>query len=149
MKINRDKNVEYYSKDNKYSCSCDPCKNYVVSIKSSYPEFHTYLQKMGIDATKPFETMWYENRRDETIEYLAQYIVFGECNIKYEEFLDEKIQVYLTTTHPGFDSDDKWFVIGASIISLKWNLEISFDEAFKITRNITKKCSRRLQKNHQ
>ena len=38
-------------------CTCDYCRNYVKEIRHAYPELSEYLETMGIDIEKPFETM--------------------------------------------------------------------------------------------
>lgn len=49
-------------------CQCAYCQNYVREIKKEYRDLHKYLEGIGVDIEKPFETMPLEEK-DGYIEY--------------------------------------------------------------------------------
>ena len=38
-------------------CDCAYCRNYVNEVAKAYPAVTAYLQTLGVDIAKPFETM--------------------------------------------------------------------------------------------
>lgn len=60
-------------------CDCAYCRNYVKEVKKAYPAVTAYLQTLGVDIAKPFETMPLELDEDGRMPYIGpQYLVFGE-----------------------------------------------------------------------
>lgn len=61
-------------------CSCAYCRNYCARVKAAYPEVDRYLDSLGVDIEKPFETMPLEPDENGYLEYcVCQYVVFGSC----------------------------------------------------------------------
>ena len=60
-------------------CDCAYCRNYVNEAAKAYPAVTAYLQTLGVDIAKPFETMPLELDEDGRMPYIGpQYLVFGE-----------------------------------------------------------------------
>ncbi len=101
MKVNLLKNLEYYKSDESIPCDCDMCKIYYKNIKDKYPKIAAYLETLKVDILRPFELLWIENKKDETIEYLGcQYIVFGQCDEDFKFQIDEVVFENNTCFHP-------------------------------------------------
>ncbi len=91
------------------SCSCAYCQNYIRQIKCEYPVIAEYLQELGIDIEKPFETMPLEPDSDGYIEYItAQYIVCGE-QTGFETITIDSVSI-----------EEPHFIIEIYPIRLKW-----------------------------
>lgn len=59
-------------------CGCAYCRNYVKEAVNAYPAVTAYLQTLGVDIAKPFETMPLELDEDGRMPYIGpQYLVFG------------------------------------------------------------------------
>ena len=59
-------------------CDCAYCRNYVKEVKKAYPAVTAYLQTLGVDIAKPFETMPLELDENGRMPYIGpQYLVFG------------------------------------------------------------------------
>ncbi len=101
-------------------CDCAYCRNYRRQIKASYPAVSRYLESIGVDIEKPFETMPLEPEPDGTILYIgSQYAVIGDP----EEFRPEKaggISITLAESHPETRIKEKHYVIELDSIRLKW-----------------------------
>ncbi|MBQ9346384.1 MAG: hypothetical protein IJT94_03460, partial [Oscillibacter sp.] len=60
-------------------CDCAYCQNYTKQIKTYYPQIAQFLQTLGVDIEKPFETGPLELDEDGQMLYISpQYIVLGE-----------------------------------------------------------------------
>lgn len=109
-----------------YVCDCDYCKNYVKEIKRAYPLLADYLQSIGVDIEKPFETMPLEPDKDGYIDYLGvQYIVLG-CKDDFEKVIVADMRIDITDSHPRTDVPDAHFVIEllptGHFIRLRWTM---------------------------
>ena len=104
-------------------CQCDYCLNYYEEVEKEYTELAQYLDELGIDIQKPFETMPLEVDKDGFIEYIgAQYIVFGN-DLNFNESKIEDAKIYIATSHPSTVISEEHFVIEVSPIRLKWMIE--------------------------
>lgn len=121
--MNIEKTKEYYSKlTNDDQCQCDYCKNYVKEIKAAYPEIAKYLDSIGIDIEKPFETMPLEPDENENIEYICgQYVVMGSTK-DFQAYCAEDVKIDIAIGHPSTDISDEHFVIEIFPVFLKWTL---------------------------
>lgn len=87
MKIDFEKNIEYYKNIQSIPCDCEICQIYYKGIKSRYPEISDYLDSIHVDILRPFELIWLQLEEKKQVEYYCcQYIVFGDCedNIKMQ-----------------------------------------------------------------
>ena len=77
MDINIAKTKEYYASiDESLLCDCSYCQCYREQIRSVYPKVAEYLDSLGIDIEKPFETSPLEPDEKNMLEYCCcQYIV--------------------------------------------------------------------------
>ncbi len=100
-------------------CQCDFCKNYVRQIKFTYPQVARFLNSLGVDIEKPFETIPLEPENG-YLDYLAaQYIAMGTK----KDFQGRKIDgvnVEIETCHPSTDIPEEHFIISIFPIRLKW-----------------------------
>lgn len=121
MRMNIEKTQKYYQKlDEKELCQCSYCLNYYQEIKTSYPKLAQYLDTLGVDIEKPFETMPLEVYEEEFIDYIsAQYIILGNKQ-DFDVTRIEDTKIYLATHHPSTEISKEHFVIEVSPIRLKW-----------------------------
>ena len=118
--MNIEKTKDYYKNlKAKEICQCAYCQNYVREIKKEYRDLHKYLEGIGVDIEKPFETMPLEEK-DGYIEYAAaQYIVMGSKEGLKESKVGD-VTITLTDTHPTTDIEEEHFVLEIYPIVLKW-----------------------------
>ena len=79
-----------------YVCTCEYCRNYVKEIRHAYPELSEYLETMGIDIEKPFETMPIEP--DESGNPLKILCSDGKGKVKYRYEFTYDEQGYRTSS---------------------------------------------------
>ena len=100
-------------------CDCNYCQNYIKEIKKTYPLVANYLEGIGVNIEKPFETMPLEPDNNK-IEYIAaQYVVFGDFK-KFKETIISNVSIQIAKSHPCTDINEKHFVIEISPIILNW-----------------------------
>ena len=107
-------------------CDCAYCRNYVNEVAKAYPAVTAYLQTLGVDIAKPFETMPLELDEDGRMPYIGpQYLVFGEeegfAAATVRDVND--VEVCLAQSHPGDDIQEPHFVIEIFPIFLPWTVE--------------------------
>lgn len=107
-------------------CGCAYCRNYVKEAAKAYPAVTAYLQTLGIDIAKPFETMPLELDEDGRMPYIGpQYLVFGaEAGFAAATGRDvNDVEVRLAQSHPGDNIQKPHFVIEIEPIFLPWTVE--------------------------
>lgn len=116
-----EKTRKFY-KDYDDLCDCAYCKNYIEEVKKAYPDLDDYLDKLGIDIEKPWETLPGEVIGG-MIEYLgAQYILMGNKSDFNKAKLGElAIDLAKSFPDPGLDCDH--YVIEVRPIKLQWTVE--------------------------
>ena len=90
-------------------CGCAYCRNYVKEAAKAYPAVTAYLQMLGVDIAKPFETMPLELDEDGRMPYIGpQYLVFGaEAGFAAATVKDANdVEVRLAQSHPDDDIQD-------------------------------------------
>lgn len=104
-------------------CGCAFCRNYIKEIRASYPALARYLRDLGVDIEKPFETMPLDPDGEGHIDYLcAQYIICGsQAGFKGETI--NGVSVNVSESHPSTGVGEPHFVIEASPIRLKWEMQ--------------------------
>lgn len=103
-------------------CQCSYCQNYIKEIKRSYPLVADYLQSIGVDIEKPFETMPLEPDEEGYIEYIgAQYIVLGSKD-DFKKTMISNVRVDITESHPSTGIKDEHFVIELFSVRLRWTM---------------------------
>lgn len=107
-------------------CDCAYCRNYVNEVAKAYPAVTAYLQTLGVDIAKPFETMPLELDEAGRMPYIGpQYLVFGEeegfAAATVRDVND--VEVRLTQSHPGDNIQEPHFVIEIFPIFLPWTVE--------------------------
>ena len=108
--------------DQSQLCDCDYCLNYIKQIKSEYPVVSEYLDSLGVDIAKPFETMPLEPDNQGKIEYTSVlYVVLGNKN-QFKNTTFSNVRIEVTTSHPSTDIQDNHFVIEVYPIVLKWDI---------------------------
>lgn len=120
MNVTIDQTREYYrSMDINSLCDCNYCKNYRLQIKTAYPDVAAYLDALGIDIEKPYETSPLEPDENGFLEYCCcQYIVFGSCPSNYHHQIDN-VEFRLATSYPGTGIPQEHFVLEFFPVSLK------------------------------
>lgn len=92
-------------------CDCGYCRNYKLQIKSVLPGGATYLESLGIDIEKPFETSPLEPDENGMLEYCGcQYIAFGNCEPEYHHIVGD-VELRVATSYPGTGIEQEHFVI--------------------------------------
>ncbi len=103
-------------------CNCVYCQNYVRRIKLAYPSLADYLNHLGVDIAKPFDTMPLEQDEMGYIEYIsAQYIVYGESSDFIKATIDS-VNVDIAESHPSIKIEEVHFVIEVYPIRLEWGI---------------------------
>lgn len=103
-------------------CDCAYCRNYIREIKKSYPDLVAFLDKIGVDVEKPFETMPGELENN-FIEYFGvQYLVIGDKKDFSKSNLGE-VTIDLAKSFPDPGLDCNYYVIEVGPIKLKWTIE--------------------------
>jgi len=101
-------------------CQCAYCRNYCRQIRDAYPETAAYLDSLGVDIEKPFETFPLEPEPDGTILYAdVQYVLLGSA----DDFVPpetEGVTFRVTDSHPMTGLEEAHFVLEASSFRLKW-----------------------------
>ena len=101
-------------------CNCGYCRNYRLQIKSVLPEVATYLEALGIDIEKPFETSPLEPDENGTLEYCScQYIVFGSCDPEYRHRIGD-VEIRIATSYPSTGIEQEHFVLELFPVQLKF-----------------------------
>ena len=85
-------------------CDCAYCRNYVKEVKKAYPAVTAYLQTLGVDIAKPFETMPLELDEDGRMPYIGpQYL--PDDDIREPHFVIEIFPIFLPWTVEGTAAD--------------------------------------------
>ena len=112
MAINVEQTKKYY-KDIKQEdlCDCNYCKNYYLQVKDAYPKVAEFLDSIGIDIEKPFETSPLEPDEHGMLEYcICQYIVIGSAPSELSKEI-ENVKIDISESHPSTDLIQEHFVI--------------------------------------
>lgn len=100
-------------------CDCSYCRNYRLQIKSALPEVTTYLDSLGVDIEKTFETSPLEPEENGMLEYCGcQYIVFGTCAPEYHYRIDG-VEFRVATSYPSTGIEQEHFVLELFPVRLK------------------------------
>ena len=121
MNVNIPKTKEYYCSLPETSlCDCSYCRNYRLQVKSAFPKVAVYLDSLGIDIEKPFETSPLEPDENGLLEYsCCQYIVFGKCNLEYHHKIDD-VEFRVAASYPDTGIKEEHFVIEFFPVRLKY-----------------------------
>ncbi len=123
MFIDLTKNLQYYNSEQSVPCDCGICKNYYRQVKDRYPDVAKYLASINVDILRPFELVWFENEKNNEIEYVGcQYIVFGTCDKSFTKKIGDVLFEINTNNHPS-DSHitDEHFILDFGKIVLNKN----------------------------
>ena len=86
----------------------------------SYPEVARYLDSLGVDIEKPFETSRVEPDEDGYLEYCAcQYVVFGTCSPDYAHQTGD-VKFGISNCHPDTKLEKEHLVLDLYPIRLKF-----------------------------
>lgn len=113
----------YNNLPKEFVCDCAYCKNYIINIKSVYPELDEYLSSIGVDIKAPHETSPIDTE-DGYVEYLnIEYIVLGDSK-DFKETEIGNLKVSLSESHPATPDElnEDHYVISVYPIRLKWNI---------------------------
>lgn len=121
VNVNITQTKDYYSAITASSlCDCAYCRNYRLLIRTAYPKVAAYLDSLGIDIEKPFETSPLEPDENGLMEYCGcQYIVLGSCETEYRHRIDE-VELRIAASYPSTGIRQKHFVIEIFPIRLKY-----------------------------
>lgn len=121
MKPEIEKTRAYYSNLGPENiCSCGYCRNYCTRVKEAYPEVARYLDSLGVDIEKPFETSPLEPDEDGYLEYcVCQYVVFGTCSPDYAHQIGD-VKFGISGRHPDTKLEEEHFVLDFYPIRLKF-----------------------------
>ncbi len=130
MKLDIEKTRGYYRMLGPENiCDCAYCRNYCARVKAAYPEVARYLDSLGVDIEKPFETSPLEPDENGVLEYcVCQYVVFGSCP---EDFADRigDVSFGRSDCHPNTRIEEEHFVLDLYPIHLPFEeTEVSGDE---------------------
>lgn len=108
MKVDIKKTKHYYDNYDDV-CDCNACKYYTENVAEKFPNLKDFLESIGADINKPFDTSWIND--DNHIIYLSvQYVIFGnwgeEDKINFDEFVITK-----SDNHPNTNIKGDHFVL--------------------------------------
>lgn len=101
-------------------CQCAYCRNYVQHISSAYPEVAEFLETLGADIEKPFETSPLEPENGYLDYISAQYIIMGSKE-GFRNSMISEVSIRIAESHPAADIPEEHFVIELFPIRLSWN----------------------------
>lgn len=121
MKANVDKTRAYYCGiADSDLCDCGYCRSYRAQIRTALPEIAAYLDSLGIDIGKPFETSPLEPDESGMLVYCGcQYIVFGSCEAKYRHRIGD-VEFRVAVSHPQTGIGEEHFVLEFFPVKLKY-----------------------------
>ena len=110
-------------------CDCAYCRNYCARVKATYPEVARYLDSLGVDIEKPFETSPLEPDENGYLEYcVCQYVVFGSCPENFTHRIGD-VTFGRSDCHPNTKIDEEHFVLDLYPIHLPFEeMEATDDE---------------------
>ena len=101
-------------------CDCSYCANYRSQVRLAYPTVAAYLDSLGIEIEKAFETSPLEPDENGMLEYCCcQYIVFGQCDEGYHHEIDG-VEIRLATSYPATGIEQQHFVLELFPIKLRY-----------------------------
>ena len=101
-------------------CDCGYCRNYRQLIKSALPKAATYLDSLGVDIEKPFETSPLEPDENGMLEYCGcQYIAFGNCEPEYRHRIGD-VEFRVATSYPSTGIEQEHFILELFPVQLKF-----------------------------
>ena len=116
-----EKTRQYYNRLTEEDiCDCAYCRNYVNEIRSAYMDLAKYLDDLGADIEKPFETIPVGPENGIMFYSGIQYVIMGSVDDFKETSLGD-LRVFITDSHPMTNIKEDHFVIEISSIYLKWN----------------------------
>ena len=126
MNVNVPQTIEFYHSISETSlCDCSYCRSYRLQIKSAFPKVAEYLDSLGIDIEKPFETSPLEPDENGMLEYCCcQYIAFGNCEPNYHHRIGN-VEFRMATSYPRTGIEQEHFVLEFYPIKLKYAKEVS------------------------
>ncbi len=132
------KNKEYYTTHS--LCDCVACRNFYIQAKGKYPLLNDFLEKFGVDISKPDEIAWSDIKEDELDYIVVHYTVSGKIldTDKYEIDITDTTFLSLVIENGYIPNDretEDYFVISVYGIFLPYIL----DEPFTTKRGIKKK----------
>ena len=121
MDVNISATKDYYNSITDASlCDCGYCRSYRLQVKSAFPKVAAYLDSLGIDIEKPFETSPLEPDEKGMLEYCCcQYIAFGNCEPEYHHKIDN-VEFRVAESYPHIDIEQEHFVMEMFPIQLKY-----------------------------
>ena len=121
MNVNISATKDYYNSTTDFSlCDCGYCRSYRLQVKSAFPKVAAYLDSLGIDIEKPFETSPLEPDENGMLEYCCcQYIALGNCELEYYHRIDN-VEFRIATSYPNTGIEQEHFVIEMFPIQLKY-----------------------------
>ena len=110
-------------------CDCAYCRNYCARVKAAYPEVARYLDSLGVDIEKPFETSPLEPDEKGNLEYcVCQYVVLGTCPEDFTHRIGD-VSFGRSDCHPDPKVEEEHFVLDLYSIHLPFEeTEVSDDE---------------------
>lgn len=121
MHVNISATKDYYNSITDPSlCDCGYCRSYRLQVKSAFPKVAAYLDSLGIDIEKPFETSPLEPDENGMLEYCCcQYIALGNCELEYHHRIDN-VDFRIATSYPNTGIEQEHFVIEMFPIQLEY-----------------------------
>ncbi len=121
MDVNLERTSAYYSQlSSNALCDCAYCRNYYSQVKAAYPEVAVYLQRLGVDLEKPFETSPLEPENGYLTYCACQYLVFGSCEEDYHDQIGD-VELRKADAYPNTGISEPHFVLELAPITLRAN----------------------------
>ncbi len=157
LEVAIEENKEYYIAHS--LCDCVGCRNFYMQAKEKYPSLRDFLEKFGVDISKPDEIFWGDIIEDELDYITVYYTVKGDIldADKYEIDITDTTFLSLVIEKgyvPNNLETEDYFIISVYGILLPYVLDEPFtsvSEEPSTTKEETKKRFRdffKKRKNH-
>lgn len=129
FEVDIEKNKEYYITHS--LCDCVGCRNFYIQANEKYPLLKDFLEKFGVDITKPDEIAWGDIIEDELDYLVVHYAVSGKIldTDKYEIDIADTTFLSLVIENgyvPNNRKTEDYFIISVYGILLPYILDEPF-----------------------
>lgn len=119
MNINMEKTKAYYTTQADADlCDCEVCQLYQNRVRTQFPNIAQWLEEHGIDSTKPYEAIWWEEESGNIFYPEVQYIVFGSCEEDFSCRVDD-VELTVAKSTPKLPGiTDPYFVLCVNCLDI-------------------------------
>lgn len=136
-----EKTKKYYTTHS--LCNCVGCRNFYMQSKQKFPLLNIFLEKFGVDISKPDEIVWGDVIDDELDYMVVYYTVNGKIleTDQYEIDISDTTFLSIIVENgyiPNNQETDDYFIVSVYGIVLPYILEEPFTQKVKSKRRNNK-----------